>query len=127
MHLCRTSGAKQQSLLFIELNSLSIDDDEFDTWVGHKLNQALGPRPTHAQQAVTTPQQILLTDYLQLSQLLTATVGQGLMHLTQAVAPQAPAGAILLALMASLEMGKGFDWDQIAKLKDPRTSPTSGT
>ncbi len=40
------------------------------------------------------------------------------MHFTQAVAPQAPAGAILLGQTASLKMGKGFDRDQIAKLKD---------
>jgi hypothetical protein len=57
-----------------------------------------------------------MTDYLQLSQLLAATVGQGMMHFTQAVAPQAPAGAILLGQMAST--GKGFNQDQITKLKE---------
>ncbi len=114
----RQAGQNNKSLLSIELDSVKIDDDEFDTWVGHKLNQALGPHPTHAQQAVTTPQQPPVTDYLQLSQLLAATVGQEMMHFTQAVAPQAPAAAILLGQMASLKTGKGFNRDQIAKLKD---------
>jgi hypothetical protein len=96
------AGQNNKSLLSIEDGSVSIDDDKLDTWVGHKLNQALGPGPTQAQQAVTTPQHPPMTDYLQLSQLLAATVGQGMMHFTQAVAPQAPAGAILLGQTASL-------------------------
>ncbi len=34
-----------KSLLAIEVNSVAIDDDEFDTWVGSKLDVAYGPRP----------------------------------------------------------------------------------
>jgi hypothetical protein len=56
-----------------------------------------------------------MTDYLHLSQLLAATVGQGIVHFTQAVAQQSPAGAILLGQTTFLETGKGFDWDQIGK------------
>ncbi len=41
-----------------------------------------------------------------------------MMHFTQAVAPQAQAGSGLLGQAGALEAGKGFDRDQIAKLKD---------
>jgi hypothetical protein len=59
-----------------------------------------------------------MADYLQLSRLLAATVGQGMMQFTQALAPQAEPRADTSGQMASLETGKGFDSDQIAKLKD---------
>jgi hypothetical protein len=59
-----------------------------------------------------------MADYLQMSRLLAATVGQGMMQFTHALAPQAAPGAASLGQMASLEMGKGFNCDQIAKLKD---------
>jgi hypothetical protein len=106
-----------KSLLLIKVNLVAIDNDEFDTWVGQKLDVALGPQPTQAPQAVTTPQP-LMADYLQLSLLLAATVGQGMMQFTQALAPQAEPGAAALGQTASLETGKGFDSDQIAKLNN---------
>jgi hypothetical protein len=106
--------------LAIEVDSVVIDDKDFDKWVGDKLDQALGHRPaTAGTQAPPTPQAPTpVTDYLQLSHLLATTVGQGMMHFTQAVAPQAHAGSGLLGHGGAPEAGKGFDQDQIAKLKD---------
>jgi hypothetical protein len=59
-----------------------------------------------------------MADYLQLSCLLAATVGQGMMQFTHALAPQAAPGATTLGQTASLKMGNGFNHDQILKLKD---------
>jgi hypothetical protein len=35
----------KKSLLSIKVDSVAIDDDEFDTWMESKLNMALGKRP----------------------------------------------------------------------------------
>ena len=35
----------KKSLLLIEVNSVAINDDEFDTWMESKLDMALGKRP----------------------------------------------------------------------------------
>ncbi len=49
-----------KSLLAIVVESEAIDDDEFNTWVGQKLDAALGSRPpTQASQATTTPQPLM--------------------------------------------------------------------
>jgi hypothetical protein len=114
------AGANGKSHLAIEVDSVVIDDEDFDKWVGDKLDQALGHRPaTAGTQTPPTPQAPTpVTDYLQLSHLLATTVGQGMMHFTQAVALQAQAGSGLLGHGGALEAGKGFDQDQIAKLKD---------
>ncbi len=114
------AGGNSKSLMAIEVDSVVIDDEEFDKWVGDKLDQALGHCPaTTGNQAPPTPQAPTpVTDYIQLSHLLATTVGQGMMHFTQAVAPQAQAGSGLSGQAGALEAGKGFDRDQIAKLKD---------
>jgi hypothetical protein len=102
----------------IEVDSVAIDNGELDTWVKQKLYAALGPRPLQIHpQAATTPRPPM-TDYLQLSRLLAATVGQGMMQFIHALAPQAAPRAATLGHMASLKTGKGFDHNQIAKLKD---------
>ncbi len=114
------AGTNGKSLMAIEVDSVVIDDDEFDKWVGDRLDQSLGHRPmATGNQALPAPQAPTpVTDYIQLSHLLTTTVGQGMMHFTQAVAPHAQAGTGLSGAAGALEMGKGFDRDQIAKLKD---------
>ncbi len=114
------AGANSKSLMAIEVDLVVIDDKEFNKWVGDKLDQALGHRSaTTGNQAPPTPQAPTpVTDYLQLSHLLTTTVGQGMMHFIQAVAPQAQAGSGLSGQAGALEAGKGFDQDQLAKLKD---------
>jgi hypothetical protein len=117
--LCASqAGQNGKSLLAFEVDSVVIDDEDFDKWVGDKLDQALGRRPTitNTPMPTTTPQaQTQVPDYLHLSQLLASTVGQGMMHFTQAVAP---AGGGLSGTGSALEDGKGFDRDQVARLKD---------
>ncbi len=116
--LAGQGSASNKSLLAFKVDLVAIDDEEFNTWVGQKLDVALGPRPLQIPpQAATTPQPPM-TDYLQLSRLLGATVGQVIMQFTHALSPQAAPGVASLGQTASLETGKGFNRNQIAKLKD---------
>jgi hypothetical protein len=86
------SNAKdRKSLLSIKVNSVAIDDEEFDMWVENKLDMALGPRPTKTPH-VAAGSQPPIQDYLQMSRLLASTVGQGMMQFSQAVATQATTG-----------------------------------
>jgi hypothetical protein len=53
---CMLAGQANQngkSLLSIEVASVAIDDDEFNTWVGSKLDVAFGPRLAQNIQQVT--------------------------------------------------------------------------
>jgi hypothetical protein len=56
-------------------------------------------------------------DYSALLRMLAMTIGTMMMYLNQAVAPQGE-GQGLLGKKTALSSGKGFDQDQIAKLKD---------
>ena len=118
----QTDANDRKSLLSIEVDPVAVDDDEFDTWVETKLDMALGKRPsaTGPTQGVRFQQPQHMNDQLQMARLLASTVGQGMMQFTQAVAGQTTSGgAGTLAQGATpLEMSKGFDKDQIAKLKD---------
>ncbi len=97
---------------------MAIDDEEFNMWVGGKLDVALGPHPTKTPQ-VAMANQPPMQDYLQMSRLLASTVGQGMMQFSQAVATQATTGGTAsLGQATPLESSKGFDRDQIEKLKD---------
>lgn len=120
----QSDANNRKSLLSIEVDSVAIDDDEFDTWMESKLDMALGKRPstsspTQGLQA-NQPQQV--NDQLHMARLLASTVGQGMLQFTQAVAGQTTAGGTGGSLAQQgttpLEMSKGFDKDQIAKLKD---------
>ena len=62
--LCASqAGQNGKSLMAFEVDSVVIDDEEFDKWVGDKLDQALGrrpaimntPMPTTMPQAQTNP------------------------------------------------------------------------
>jgi hypothetical protein len=111
----------RKSLLSIEVDSVVIDDDEFDTWVESKLDMALGKRPATnvPLQRAMAPQQPV-HDHLHIARLLASTVGQGMMQFTQAVTTQASAGGTGTLGQGTnpLEMSKGFDRDQVVKLKD---------
>ncbi len=108
----------KKSLLSIEVDLVAIDDKEFDVWVGGKLDVALGPHPMKTPQ-VAMANQPPMQDYLQMLRLLASTVGQGMMQFSQAVAMQATTGGTAtLGQATPLESSKGFDRDQIAKLKD---------
>jgi hypothetical protein len=94
---CNLTGqgsTSNKSLLAIKVDLVAIDNEKFNTWVGQKLDKALGPKPLQIHpQAATTPQPPM-TDYLQMSRFLAATIGQGMMQFTQhALAPQAAPGA----------------------------------
>ncbi len=107
----------RKSLLSIEVKSVVIDDDEFDTWVESKLDMALGKQPAkHWPPQITTALHPPAHDHLQMARLLASTVGQGMM----AVATQSGGGGAGLLGQGTtpLDMSKGFDRDQIAKLKD---------
>jgi hypothetical protein len=57
------------------------------------------------------------TNMVAMSRLLATTIGTNMLQFLQAVAPHGSAVGGLGAA-TSLEVGKGFDTDQIAKLKD---------
>ena len=61
-----------------------------------------------------------MNDQLNMARLLASTVGQGMLHFTQAVAGQTTTGATGQLTQGAIpfDMSKGFDRDQIAKLKD---------
>ncbi len=111
----------KKSLLSSKVDSVAIDDDEFDTWMESKLDMVLGKRPAgNWPPPNVVAQQPPLHDHLHMARLLASTVGQGMMQFTQAVATQSIAGGAgtLGQGTTPLEMSKGFDRDQIAKLKD---------
>jgi hypothetical protein len=56
-------------------------------------------------------------DYLALSKMLATTIDTNMMQFSQAVAPKG-AAAGLAGNETALSTGKGFNQDQIAKLKD---------
>jgi hypothetical protein len=110
-------GGNNKSLLAINVDLVVINDNEFDTWVGHDLDIALGPQQA-SMTAALVPDLNTLPDYMQMSRLLASAMGQGMMQFTQAVMPQTAVSATLPGQMAPLDTGKGFNHDRIAKLKD---------
>jgi hypothetical protein len=59
------AGGNNKGLLAIDVNLVVIDDDEFDTWLGHKLDIAMGPRHTSTM-AELVPGPNTLPDYVQM-------------------------------------------------------------
>jgi hypothetical protein len=81
------AGGNDKSLLAIDVNLVVINDDEFNTCVGHKLDIALGPCAASTMAALV-PDPNTLPDYVKMSKLLASTVGQGMMQFTQVVMPK---------------------------------------
>jgi hypothetical protein len=105
------AGNNNKSHVFLDIDSVTINNEE---WVRKKLDSNLGPRPTTASATqVGTTNNSQTTDYIHLSQILATTVGSSMLKFTQAVLLSASTGTA-----TPLETGKGFDKDQIAKLKD---------
>jgi hypothetical protein len=75
-----------------------------ESGVGAAPSDCVHPGTANATAQAPTP----ITDYLQLSHHLATTVGQGMMHFTQAVAPQAQAGTGLLGHGGGPRSGQGF-------------------
>jgi hypothetical protein len=116
----RSDANDRKSLLSIKVDSVAVEDREFDVWVENKLDMALWPRPSKTL-PVAAGNQPQFQDYLQMSRLLVSTVGQGMMQFSQAVATPAATGGAASpgqGAITPLKASKGFDWDQIAKLKD---------
>jgi hypothetical protein len=120
------TGANGRSKVFLDTSLETINNEEFHRWVGNRLDVAMGPRPTTgttrdamgrnaAGGGEVGGQQAL--DYLTLSKLLTTTIGANMMQFSQAIGPQV-GGIGAAGADTALATGKGFDQDQIAKLKD---------
>ncbi len=108
------AGNNNKSHIFLDINLVTINNEEFNLWVGKKLDSNLGPHPTTARATqVGTTNNSQTMDYIHLLQILATTVGSSMLKFTQAVLPSALTGTA-----TPLETRKGFDKDQIAKLKD---------
>jgi hypothetical protein len=77
------AGNNNKSHVFLDIDSVTIDDEEFDLWVGKKLDSNLGPRPTTASATqVGTTNNSQTTYYIHLLQILTTTVGSSMLKFT---------------------------------------------
>jgi hypothetical protein len=103
--------------IFLETSPVTIDDDDFDLWVGNCLDISLGPCPGGSPQAMAGPAATGGMDYSALARMMATTVGTTMMHLNQVVAPQG-GGQGISGNKTALSTGKRFDQDQVAKLKD---------
>jgi len=107
-----------ESKVFLDTTPVTVDDEDFDQWVGTRLNIAFGPRPsTSACPAAGMTGNQPAMDFLALSQMLSATIRTNMMQFSQAVTPMWGA-ARATGGDTALATRKGFDQDQIAKLKD---------
>jgi hypothetical protein len=111
------SGANGKSKVFLETSPVTIDDNYFDLWVGNRLDISLGPCLGGSPQATSGSAANGGMDYSALLRMLAMTIGTTMMHLNQAVAPQGR-GQGLSSNKTALSTGKGFNQDQVAKLKD---------
>ena len=112
------ANANGKSKVFLDTTPVTINDGDFDRWVGNRLDITCGPRPlTSAGPAagITGNQQAM--DYLVLSKMLATTIGSSMMQFSQAITPTG-GGAGATGGETALATGKGFDQDQIVLLKD---------
>jgi hypothetical protein len=112
------ANANGKSKVWLDTTPVTVDDEDFNRWVGTRLDITFGPRPPTAagpSAGVTSNQPAM--DFLKLSQMLSTTIGTNMLQFSQAVNPTGgTAGAT--GSETALATGKGFDQDQIAKLKD---------
>ena len=66
------ANANGKSNVFLDTKPVTIDDEDFNRWVGNRLDIAFGPRPS---------------DYLALSKMLATTIGSNMMQFSQAITP----------------------------------------
>jgi hypothetical protein len=81
------SGANKKSKVFLETSPFTIDDNDFDSWVGYCLDISLGPRPSGSPQVTVRPAANAVIDYSALLKMPATTIGTTMMHLNQAMAP----------------------------------------
>jgi len=111
------AGQTPKSKLSLETTPVTIDDDDFDKWVGTRLDVSFGPRPmlaatTSSHQATTTSSPA--AEYIALTKMFAANMLQLSQNIVSQAGTATPGGGSDTALAN----GKGFDQDQIAKLKD---------
>jgi hypothetical protein len=112
------AGTNGKSKVFLDTSPVNIDDEDFDQWVGNRLDITFGPHPLVSAVSVAgtaSTQQAM--DYLALSKMLVTTIGSSMMQLSQAITPTVGATGATGGKTA-LATRKGFNQDQIAKLKD---------
>jgi hypothetical protein len=112
------ANANGKSKVCLDTTPVTVNDEDFDRWVGTRLDIAFEPRPPTAagpSAGVTSNQPAM--DFLKLSQMLSTTIGTNMLQFSQAVTPTGGAAGATGSETA-LATGKGFDQDQIAKLKD---------
>ncbi len=82
------SGASRKSKVFLETSLVTINDNDFDCWIGYCLDISLGPHPGGSPQVMARPAANVVMDYSALLKMLAMTIGTRMMHLNQAVPPQ---------------------------------------
>jgi hypothetical protein len=112
------AGTNGKSRVFLDTSPITIDDKEFNKWVTNCLDITFGPHPpgsnTITAGAAGTQQAM---DYLALAKILATIIGMNMMQFSNAIAPQV-AAATGTGGKTTLATGRGFNQDQIAKLKD---------
>jgi hypothetical protein len=116
------ANANGKSKVFLDTNPVTINDEDFDCWVGNRLDITFGPRPStlaSAALAAGIPGNQQVMDHLALSKMLATTIGSNMMQFSQAITPTGGGGGAAGGMgdETALATGKGFDQDQIAKFK----------
>jgi len=74
------ANADGKSKVFLGTTPVTVDDEDFDRWVGTRLDIAFGPHPsTSAGPAVGMTGNQPAMDFLALSQMLSTTIGTNMM------------------------------------------------
>ncbi len=112
------ASANGKCKVFLNTSSITTDNEDFNQWVGNRLDITFGPRPlVSAISAAATASTQQAIDYLALSKMLATTIRSSMMQFSQAITPTVGAAGATGG-KAALATGKGFNQDQIAKLKD---------
>ncbi len=111
------SKANGKSKIFLETSPVTIDDKDFDCWVGNCQDISLEPRPIGAPQTLVGMAVNSVNNY----QALSKNALQDNWHQHDATQPSScppMGGRGTQGQLKCLSTGKGFDQDQIVKLKD---------
>jgi hypothetical protein len=82
------ANANGKSKVFLDTTPVTVDDEDFDRWVGGRLNIAFEPRPLRSagpSAGLTSNQPAM--DFLKLSQMLSTTIGTNILQFSQAITP----------------------------------------
>ncbi len=82
------ANANGKSKVCLNTTPVTVDDEDFDRWVGTRLNIAFGPRPSTSagpSAGLTSNQPAM--DFLKLSQMLSTTIRTNMLQFSQAVTP----------------------------------------